>query len=155
LNAGRIAEGVEVGRRAVQLDSESFVANWVLQVALLLNGQFEASVATGESALALSGRHPWCRAGLAGALAAWGKAGDAGALSCGVQARARREYVAPTSLAIGGSAAAREDETIRYAREAYEIRDPSCTTFFSRYSRLTAARLYRVARFREIIVQMG
>jgi tetratricopeptide (TPR) repeat protein len=154
LDAGRIAEGVEVSGRAVQLDSESFFTNWVLQVALLSSGQFEASVAAGESALAMSGRHPWCMAWLAVALADWGKANEAEALYFEMQARARREYVAPTLLAIAASAAAREDEVIRYAREAYQSRDPCFTTFFSRYFALSP-RFYRDPRFREIIKQMG
>jgi hypothetical protein len=88
------------------------------------------------------------------ALADWGKASEAEALYFEMQGRARREYVAPTSLAIAASAAAREDEVIRYAREAYEIRDASFTTFFSRYNFLSS-RLYRDPRFREIIAQMG
>jgi len=152
--AGKTAESVEMSRRAVQLDSESFHANWVLQVILVSSGQFEASVAAGESALAMSGRHPWPMAWLAVALADWGKTGEAEALYLEMQARARREYVAPTSLAIAALAAAREDEMIRYAREACEIRDPSCATFFSRYFPFSP-RLYRYPRFREIIAQMG
>src|SRR5499425_2329684 len=152
--AGKKAESLEVSRRAVQLDSESFLANWTLQLVLLSSGQFEASVAAGESALAMSGRHPWSMAWLAVALADWGKTDEAEALYFEMQARARREYVAPTSLAIAASAAAREDEMIRYAREACEIHDPSCATFFSRYFPLSA-RLYRYPRFREIIAQMG
>jgi len=152
--AGKTAESVEMSRRAVQLDSESFHANWVLQVMLVSSGQFEASVAAGESALAMSGRHPWSMAWLAVALADWGKTGEAEALYFEMQARARREYVAPTSLAIAALAAAREDEVIRYAREACEIHDPSCSTFFSRYFPLSP-RLYRDPRFREIIAQMG
>jgi hypothetical protein len=91
---------------------------------------------------------------LAVALADWGEASEAEALYSELQARARREYVAPTTLAIAASAAARDDEMIRHAREAYKIRDPICATFFSRHFLLTA-RLYRDPRFREIIAQMG
>jgi tetratricopeptide (TPR) repeat protein len=152
--AGKTAESVEVSRRAVQLDSESFHTNWVLQVILVSSGQFEASVAAGESALAMSGRHPWPMAWLALALAGWGKADEADSLYVEMQARARREYVAPTSLAVAALAAAKEDEVIRYAREACKIHDPSCATFFSRYFPLSP-RLYRDPRFREIIAQMG
>jgi TolB-like protein/Tfp pilus assembly protein PilF len=152
--AGNTAESVEMSRRAVQLDSESFITNWTLQRILASSGQFEASVAAGKSALAVSGRHPWSMAWLALALADWGKTGEAEALYFEMQARARGEYVAPTLLAVAASAAAREDEVIRYAREACEIRDPSCTTFFSRYHVLSP-RLYRDPRFREIIAQMG
>src|SRR6516225_10825908 len=152
--AGKTAESVEVSRRAVQLDSESFLTNSVLQHILASNGQFEASVAAGESALAMSGRHPWSMAWLAVALADWGKTGEAEAIYFEMQARARREYVAPTSLAVAALAAAREDEAIRYAREACEIRDPCRTIFFSRYF-YVSARLYRDPRFREIIAQAG
>jgi TolB-like protein/Tfp pilus assembly protein PilF len=151
---GQTAESVELSRRAVQLDPESFLANWCLQNTLASSGQFEASVAAGESALAMSGRHPWSMAWLALALADWGRAGEAEAVYFEMQARARREYVAPTSLAVAALATAREDEAIRYAREAYEIRDPAFATFFSRYYFLSA-RLNRDARFREIITQMG
>src|SRR5499427_1223883 len=104
--AGKTAESLEVSRRAVQLDSESFLANWTLQLVLLSSGQFEASVAAGESALTMSGRHPWSMAWLAVALADWGKIGEADSLYLEMQARARREYVAPTSLAIAALAAA-------------------------------------------------
>jgi hypothetical protein len=91
---------------------------------------------------------------LAVALADWGKTDEAEALYFEMQARARREYVAPTSLAVAALAAAKDDEVIRYAREACEIHDPSCATFFSRYFPLSP-RLYRDSRFREIIAQMG
>jgi adenylate cyclase len=97
--AGKTTEGVVVGRRAVELDSDCFVAHWVLQVAMWLSGRFEESVAI-------------------------------------------------------ASAAAREDEAIRHAFEAYEIRDPNCQNFFSRFFHFVA-RLYGYARFREIIVKMG
>jgi len=151
--AGESGEGVEVSRRAVQLDPESYFATWALQMALLVSGQFETSVAAGELALAMSGRHPWSMAWLAVALADWGKATEADAVYGEMQARARREYVAPTSLAIAACAVAREDEAICYAREAYEIRDANFF-FFSRYFPL-ASRLYRYPGFCEIIAQMG
>ncbi|MEX3894093.1 winged helix-turn-helix domain-containing protein [Paraburkholderia sp. BR10954] len=151
--AGKTGEGVEVSGRAIQLDPESFLANWVLQMALLVNGQFEASIVAGESALAMSGRHPWSMAWLAVALASLGKATEAEAIYAEMQARARREYVTPTSLAIAACAVAREDEAICYAREAYEIRDTNLF-YFSRYFPLSY-RLYRYPKFCEIIAQMG
>jgi TolB-like protein/Tfp pilus assembly protein PilF len=152
--AGKTAESLEVSRRAVQLDSESSIANWVLQMVLVSSGQFEAAVVAGESALAMSSRRPWSMALLAMALADLGRVTEADAVYCEMQTRARREYVQPTSLAFAAAAAAREDEAIRNAREAFEIHDPNSQTFFSRYSPVSA-RLYRYPRFREIIAQMG
>jgi hypothetical protein len=83
-----------------------------------------------------------------------GKASEADAVYCEMQARALRQHVPPALLAVVASAAAREDEAIRHAFEAYEIRDPNCQNFFSPYSHCVA-RLYGYARFREIIVKMG
>jgi TolB-like protein/Tfp pilus assembly protein PilF len=152
--AGKTAESVDVGRRAVQLDSESSIANWVLQVALLSSGQFEAAVVAGESALAMSGRSPWSMSLLATALADLGRVPEADAVYCEMLARARRQYIQPTSLAFTAAAAAREEEAVRHAREAVEIRDPNSQIFFSRYFSLSA-RLYRHPRFQQIIAQMG
>lgn len=152
LAAGKIAEGVESGRRAVALDSENFLAYRVLGIALSLSGQFEAAVAMQELALAMSGRHPFVMADLAMALADRGKSCEADAVYCELQARARREYVSPTMLALVASAATREEEAIRHAREAYEIHDPALI-FFSRY--YPGPRLYRYPWFREIIKQLG
>jgi TolB-like protein len=152
LAAGKIAEGVESGRRAVALDSENFLAYRVLGIALSLSGQVEAAAAMQESALAMSGRHPFVMADVAMALADRGKSGEADAVYCEVQARARREYVSPTMLALVATAATREDEAIRHAREACEIHDPALI-FFSRY--YPGRRLYGYPWFREIIKQLG
>ena len=152
--AGETAESVDVGRRAVQLDSESFIANWVLQLALLSSGQLEASVVAGESALAMSGRSPWSMSLLAMALADLGRVTEADAVYCEMLFRARRQYVQPTSLAFAAEAAAREEEAVLHARKAVEIRDPNSQIFFSRYFPVSA-RLYRHPRFQEIIAQMG
>ena len=71
---------------------------------------------------------------LALTLADWDKAEDADAVYSELQARARRQYVSPATLAIAASAAAREEEAIAHARKAYEIRDPNCQNFFKYFS---------------------
>jgi TolB-like protein len=152
--AGRTAEAVSVGRHAVELDSESLIARWVLQVALLLSGQLEVAVEVGDSALDMSGRSPWSMALLAMALADLGRVTEADAVYCEMQARARRRYIQPTSLAFAAAASAREQEAIRHAREAFEIHDPNSQTFFSRYFPVSD-RLYRYPRFRKMIAEMG
>lgn len=105
-----------------------------------MSRRFEEAVATGESALAVSGRHAWSMMVLAVTLADWGKAADADAVYCEMQARVRREYVSPATLAIAASAAAREDQAIAHARKVYEIRDPSCQHFSGYFS--SSAHLY-------------
>jgi hypothetical protein len=63
-------------------------------------------------------------AGLAVAFADWGKSADAEAIYAEMTARARRYYVQPCTLALAAAAAGFEDEAIRHAAEAFEIRDP-------------------------------
>jgi tetratricopeptide (TPR) repeat protein len=151
---GKVVEAVEASRRAVELDSESYLARVVLQEVLRLSGEFEESIAIGELALAMSGRHAWAMILRALAFADWGKAADADAVYCEMLARARHQFVPPAALALTASGAAREDDAVRHAREAIETRDPHCQSFWSRYWP-ASARLYTYPSFREIIALIG
>lgn len=153
-NAGKHAEAVLASRRAIELDSESYLARVILQYVLHASGQLEESVAAAELALAISGRHPWPMAFLAVTLADSGKSGDADAVYSEMRARARRQYVPPGPLALAASSAAREVESVRHASEAFAVRDPHCQFFLSRYNPYTV-RSYAYPRFREIIASMG
>lgn len=153
--SGHYIESLELARRAVELDSESFLAWTCVQNALYLGGKFEESVAAGEIALAMSGRHPWSLATLAVALADWRGVADAHPIYAEMVARACRQYMSPTVMAIAACAAGRGDEAIRHANEAFEIRDPACAFLFSRHFVTWAARLYAYPRFREIVARMG
>jgi adenylate cyclase len=144
--AEKYAEAVQVARRAVELDSESYLARMILQAVLTVAGRFEESVAVGEEALAMSGRLAWSMSVLAMTFADCGKPADADAIYTELLARARRQYVPPVHLAYAAAAASREDDAIRHAREAFEIRDPFCQFFFSPYLAYSA-RLYAYPRF--------
>jgi len=148
--SGRHAEGIQSSRRAVELDNESYLARFILQFVLHVGGQFEECVAVGDAALAMSGRHSWSMATLAMALADLGKSEDADAVYAEMQARGRRQYVPPALLALAASAAAREEEAVTHAREAYHIRDPHCEFFLSRHIDF-GRKLYAYSRFREIV----
>jgi tetratricopeptide (TPR) repeat protein len=117
----------------VELDPESFVARWVLHQALYFSQRFEEAVAVGETALAMSGRHPWAMATLATTFAAWGRPDDAHAIYAELLARARRSYVQPCELAITASAAGMRDDAIAHAHTAVRIRDPLALLKFSKY----------------------
>jgi hypothetical protein len=69
---------VQACERAVELDSDPFIAHLAHQVALHLSGHFEEAVRVGEWALAMSGRHTWVMANFAVTFASWGKRADAG-----------------------------------------------------------------------------
>ena len=152
--AGNYAEATPACARGVSLDPDSFLAHWCLQCVLYLSGRFEEAAVEGEIALAMSGRHCWAMWTLALTCADSGKPADADALYAEMLARARREYLPPVPLAIAASAAGMEDQAVVHAEEAFEIRDPHCQFFFSRYFPATA-RLYTYRGFREIIARMG
>jgi adenylate cyclase len=153
-NAGKYAEAVQASRRAVELDSESYLAHMILQGVLHFDGQLEESVAAAELALAMSGRLSWSMAFLAVTFADLGKPEDADALYAELLARGRRQYMSPAQLALAAAAAARETEAIRHTRDAFEIRDPDCQIFFSPHLAYSAP-LYAYPRFREIIASVG
>jgi serine/threonine protein kinase/tetratricopeptide (TPR) repeat protein len=152
--AGRHAEAVEAFRRAVELDSEAFLARFGHLLALHLGGRFEEAVPAGELALAMSGRHPWAVMTLATTYGDWGRPADAEALYTELMARARRSYGQPVMLAIAAAAAGMEDEAVRHAREAFDIRDPASQIFFSKYIPYSS-RLRAYPRFRELLAGAG
>jgi adenylate cyclase len=151
---GNVAEAIQAGRRAVEIDSENYIAHVALQEALRLGGDLEEAIAIGQFALAMSGRHAMAMMSRGLTFADWGKSAEADAVYCEMVARARHQYVAPGALAVAASAAAREDDAVRHAREAFEARDPTCQFVWSRYFP-ASARLYAYGGFREIIALMG
>jgi tetratricopeptide (TPR) repeat protein len=153
--AGKYTPGVQACERAVELDSESFIARWAHHFTLHLSGRFEEAVRAGELALAMSGRHPWAMATLALTFADWGKPADAEALYAELAARGRRSFVSPSWLALAAAAVGLEDETIRHAREACEIRDPISIAVFSKWWRPWNARLRAYPRFCELLAGTG
>jgi len=151
---GNPAQAIQAGRRAIEIDSESYIAHVALQEALRLGGDLEEAIVIGQIALAMSGRHAMAMMSRSLAFADWGKSAEADAVYCEMLARARHQYVAPGALAIAASAAARENDAVSHAREALETRDPTCQFVWSRYFP-ASARLYAYAGFREIIALMG
>ena len=152
--AGRYAVGVQACGRAVELDPESFVARWAHHFALHVSGRFEEAVHAGELALAMSGRHPMVMANLAVTFADWGKPTDAEAVYAELAARGRRSFVAPSWLAQAAAVVGLEEEAIRHAREACEIRDPISVAAFSKCYP-SSARLRAYPRFRELLAGTG
>jgi TolB-like protein/Tfp pilus assembly protein PilF len=152
--AGRHAEGLHACQRAVELDSESFIVRWCLHSALYDNGRFEEAVAVGELAAAMSGRHPWAMGTLAAALAELGKFSDAEAIYAELISRTRRSYIPPSVLAMAAASGGMQDEAIRHARDAFEIRDPMSQFFLTKLAP-ASARLLADQRFYKIPVDMG
>ena len=152
--AREFAEAVQTSRRAVELDPESYLARFTLQEALRISRNFEESVAAGDLALAMSGRHSWSMTLLALTFLEYGRPADAEGVYAEMLARAGRQYVPPATLAVVASTTGRENEAVRHACEAFAIHDPHCQYLFSKYWP-GSARLYAYPRFREIIASMG
>lgn len=152
--AGRTAECLQACERAVELDPDSFIARWCHASALYSSRRFDEAVVVGELAAAISGRHPWAMGTLAAALADCGKTSDAEAIYAELIGRARRSYIPPAVLAMTAAAAGTRDEAIRYAREAFEIRDPMSQFFLTKLTP-ASARLLADPRFHDIPLDMG
>jgi adenylate cyclase len=152
--AGRYGEGLQACENAVELDSESFLARWAHHFALYFSHRFEDAIAVGELAASMSGRHPWAMGTLAAVLADWGSPSDAEAIYTELIGRARRSYIPPSVLAMAAAAAGIDDEAIRHAREAFEIRDPMSQFFLTKLAP-AGARLLADPRFHQIPVDMG
>jgi hypothetical protein len=119
-----------------------------------MSGEYEESVAVGELALGMSGRHSWALLFRALTFADWGKSVAADAVYREMLARTQHQYLPPGVLALTAAAAARQDDAVRHAREAFETRDPHCQFFWSKGFH-ASARLYAYQGFREIIALMG
>lgn len=153
LNAGKYAEASQALERALELDPDSFLARWSLQNTLHLSGHFEEAVAKGQEVLVMSGRQPAAMATLAATFADWGKPTEAEAIYLELIARARREYVLPTQLAVAAHSLGLQQETLSHISHAHEIRDPN-RHLMSKYFPY-GARLHRDARCREILRGAG
>ena len=123
-SSGSIPEAVEYGRRGVELDPNSYLAQWSLAVALQCDGQFDEALAAVDRALALSGRHSWALMTLASIYARWGKSDKARAVFNEFEARSEREYIQPAMRISAATAVGEFDRAIEFAQRALDERDP-------------------------------
>jgi len=151
--AGRSTDGLAVAQHAVELDPESILAQRILAYSLYFQGRFEESVAVGEAALGMSGRHPLFMTILALAYSDWGKLEQAKAVHTELVTRAAWTYVSPILLATSAAAIGERDEAMRFACEAYTIRDPQLTTTGKHWPGTRDMR--EDSRFIEILARMG
>ncbi len=122
--SGHFSEAIDHGRRGVELDTNSYLANWSLALALESGGEYEKAAATAERALALSGGHCWALSTLISVFAAWNKPEKARVLWGEMEARSLREYIQPAMLTAAAAAVGEIDRAIGYAQQAVDTRDP-------------------------------
>lgn len=153
LCSGRLSEAIEHGKRGVELDPNSYLANWCLAVALERDAQYEAAAESDERALALSGRHTWALTTLVSIYAAWGKPDNARAVYRELEARSAREYIQPSMLAPAAAAVGEMDRAIAFAQQALDNKDPLFVLLARTWP--DHDRLRVDPRFHEIVSHLG
>jgi TolB-like protein len=150
--AGQLSEAEQTARHAMELDPESFLAPLSLAFALHSQGRYAEALAATEAGLAMPGRHPMFMAELAATYADWGKHAEAKSVHVEMLARSERQYVSPFLLALSAAAAGEGADARRFARLAYEIRDPQLPVFGKHWP--GTKRLREVPEFDEILAGM-
>src|SRR5690242_20197944 len=119
MGAGRYDDAVAPLLKAGTLAPTMFLPT--IHLGLLYNhlGRSKEAIAPLEAAVTTSGRHPWTLAALAVCYGSLGKRADVEAISDELNARARREYVAATSLAIVAASLGQMDV-------AFDMLDRAC-----------------------------
>ncbi len=123
--AGRHDESIAEAERGVEIDADSFFAQWNLMRAHAWAGHHVRAIELAPELLAASGRHQWAMG-----LLAWvyGK-NKQPELACAaydeLEARSRLEFVAPFWLATAAASAALSEAAIRNAERSVTERDPS------------------------------
>src|SRR5262249_59032057 len=122
--ADRLDEAIEMARRAVQLDPDSFIAHWMLGVSMGAAGRFEEAAFMLEAAAGMSGRHTLALTCLAGVFGQWKKSAEASSLHQELMERASRGYVPAAHLALTAEAAGEHENAMAFARRAWDEREP-------------------------------
>ena len=121
--ARRFSEAVASAERAVGIDENSFLAQWVLLQSRLGMGELQRALADVPALLSASGRHIWVLGTLAFLHARAGNPAAARAVFDEMEARSRSEYVACYWLATAASAAGLADLAVEFARRAIAERE--------------------------------
>ena len=121
---GLTHDAVKHARRGVELDPNSYLAQWSLMEALGNAEQYAEAVAAADRALAISDRHVWALCGLVCIYARWGKHQDARRVFADAEAREAKEYMQPCMMAFAAWAAGEKHKAIAYAERAERERDP-------------------------------
>jgi hypothetical protein len=122
-------EGLEWAMRASPLDPTAFITLWSLQFAQYYARKYEASIATGDTLLAASGRHPWALLFSVLASVEYGDMSGARAIVTETEARSAREYISPFHRGYAAALIGDEEAANRLLREAAARRDPGVPVF--------------------------
>jgi tetratricopeptide (TPR) repeat protein len=122
--AGRHEESIAEGERGVQLDPESFLAQWNLMRGYAWGGQHERAIELAPALLRDSGRHQWVLGTLAWACDKAGQSDRARAIYEEMVGRSHHEFVSPFWLASVAASAGSMAQAIGCVERAVKERDP-------------------------------
>jgi len=123
MGAGRLEEAIAPLERAAALAPTMFLPPIHLGVLYNELGRKEEAIRSVEAAVVTSGRHPWTLCALGVCYSSAGKVAEVEAIRDELTARARREYVQYTMLAILSAALGRLDEAFELLERACDDRD--------------------------------
>jgi eukaryotic-like serine/threonine-protein kinase len=121
---GRDEESMLEAERAVQLDGDSFFAQYNLMRAAAWRGSYDRAIALGVSLLSGSGRHAWGLAALAWTHRKAGHPDASRAIYDEMEARSRLEFMSAFLLSIAAASAGLTDRSIGLVERAMTERDP-------------------------------
>ena len=122
--AGRHEESIAVAESSLGADADSFYSQWNVMRAHAWAGHYERAIAEAPSLFAVSGRHQWALGLLGWTYGEAGHVERARACYDELEARSRHEYIAPSWLAVVGSAAGLTELAIEWVERSINERDP-------------------------------
>jgi TolB-like protein/Tfp pilus assembly protein PilF len=123
LFVGRPNEAKELAERAVELDRDALAGYLAAAMIADAAGDFARALPTTETALQLSGRHPWVLAILTSVHAGLGDVRRAEAIHAELRARAISGFVESIWLTRSALAIGRVDEAMEHAMRSVEARE--------------------------------
>ena len=121
---GSHGESVSEAERGLQLDPDSFFAQWNLMRAYAWAGHHERALAEAPILLTESGRHHWVLGTLAWTHGQRGDIARAGAVHEEMLGRSKHEFLSPSWLAVSAYSAGRADEAFTHLAESVQQHDP-------------------------------
>ncbi|MEX2234590.1 MAG: tetratricopeptide repeat protein [Cyclobacteriaceae bacterium] len=117
-------EAVEAALKAVEYDPDAFTPwNW-LGNSYHWSGNLPAALKPFNRALEISGRHNWTLTSLVVTYAEGNHMREANVIYNELLTKSKLSFVSPTLLAIASAALGKNEEAIRYSRQAYDRHDP-------------------------------
>ncbi|MEX1238871.1 MAG: tetratricopeptide repeat protein [Cyclobacteriaceae bacterium] len=122
--ATRYDESIEAASKAVEYDPDAFTSWHWLGNSYHWSGNLQAAIKPFNRALEISGRHNWTLTSLVVIYAEDNHLREANVIYNELLTKAKLSFVSPALLAIASAALDKNEDALRYARQAYERRDP-------------------------------